>query len=40
MDYDQDDFGKAFAYTLINEQIKSHRLQDKIGVLQEHKRKT
>ena len=35
----QDDFGKAFAYTLINEQIKSHRLQDKIGVLQEHKKK-
>ena len=35
----QDDFGKAFAFTLINEQIKSHRLQDKIGVLQEHKQK-
>ena len=25
--------------TLINEQIKSHRLHDKIGVLQEHKKK-
>ena len=33
----QDDFGKAFAFTLINNQIKSHKLEEKIGVLQSHK---